>query len=190
AHEGHWVAFDLLLIGGADINSWNKEGETLLHEEARKSRNVSTAAKLLAQGANIEARTSQGYTPLQCAAISGNLNMFKFLLSKGAKIDVETAKGESLLHITPPINNDCLEILKIALDHGLDVKAISSQGWMPLHQAVYIGTGVSDLAFDKTSDYIILLLSYGADINCQTSSAYAETALHLAVMAINPNTSL
>ncbi|KAH3240283.1 hypothetical protein KXW31_009640, partial [Aspergillus fumigatus] len=55
AHEGHWVAFDLLLIGGADINSWNKEGETLLHEEARKSRNVSTAAKLLAQGANIEA---------------------------------------------------------------------------------------------------------------------------------------
>jgi ankyrin repeat protein len=190
AHEGHWVAFDLLLIGGGDVNSWNKEGETLLHEEARKSRNVSTAAKLLAQGANIEARTSQGYTPLQCAAMSGNLNMFKFLLSKGAKIDVETAKGESLLHITPPINHDCLEILKIALDRGLDVKAISSQGWMPLHQAVYIGTGVSDLAFDKTSDYIILLLSHGAGINSQATSGCAETALHLAVMAINPNTSL
>ncbi|KAF7175891.1 hypothetical protein CNMCM7691_000423 [Aspergillus felis] len=190
AHEGHWIAFDLLLIGGADINSWNKEGETLLHEEARKSRNVSSAAKLLAQGANIEARTSQGYTPLQCAAMSGNLNMFKFLLSKGAKIDVETAKGESLLHITPPINHDCLEILKVALDHGLDVKAISSQGWMPLHQAVYIGTGVSDLAFDKTSDYIILLLSHGAGINSPAASSCAETALHLAVMAITPNTSL
>ncbi|KAG2025703.1 hypothetical protein GB937_002424 [Aspergillus fischeri] len=190
AHEGHWIAFDLLLIGGANINSWNKKGETLLHEEARKSSNVSTAAKLLAQGANIEARTSQGYTPLQCAAMSGNLTMFKFLLAKGAKIDVETAKGETLLHITPPVDHGCLEILRIALDHGLDVGAISSQGWMPLHQAVYVGTGVSDLAFDKTLDYINLLLSHEADINARSVSASAETALHLAVLAITPSTSL
>ncbi|GFF53558.1 hypothetical protein IFM46972_09807 [Aspergillus udagawae] len=190
AHEGHWIAFDLLLIGGANINSWNKKGETLLHEEARKASNVSIAAKLLAQGANIEARTSQGYTPLQCAAMSGNLNMFKFLLAKGAKIDVETAKGETLLHITPPVDHDCLEILRLALDHGLDVGAISSKGWTPLHQAVYVGTGVSDLAFDKTLDYINLLLSHGADINSRSVSASAETSLHLAVLAITPSTSL
>ncbi|EAW11191.1 NACHT and Ankyrin domain protein [Aspergillus clavatus NRRL 1] len=190
AHEGHWIAFDLLLIGGADVNSWNKEGETLLHEQARNSRNPSVAAKLLEHGGNIEARTSQGYTPLQCAATSGNVSMFKFLLERGAKLNVETAKGESLLHITPPVNHDCLEILKIALEHGLDIKTTSSQGWMPLHQAVYVGTAVSDLAFDKTSDYITLLLSHGADINAPAASETAETPLHLAAMAIIPRTAL
>ncbi|PYH53511.1 NACHT and Ankyrin domain protein [Aspergillus niger CBS 101883] len=137
----HWVAFDLLVIGGAD-------GDSLLHEQAKTSSNTAIAAKLLDQGANIEARNYQGYSPLQ--------SMWLFLLDKGAKMDVETPKGETLLHITPPINDDCLDILKLALDFG-------HNGWTPLHQAVFVGT----------AEYIQMLLSCGADINARATSVMA-----------------
>ncbi|KAJ5175056.1 uncharacterized protein N7482_000933 [Penicillium canariense] len=190
AWKGHWIAFDLLLIGGADINVWNKQGETLLHEQARYSSNTSIMTKILDQGANIEARTSQGYTPLQCAAISGNKTMFHLLLDRGAKIEVETAKGETILHLTPPTNQDCLDILKTALDDGIDVKAISSQGWTPLHQTVYAGTGALDITSDRTVDYIQLLLAHGASINEYAVSGAFETPLHLAAMAPIPRPSL
>lgn len=188
AWKGHWIAFDLLLIGGADINVWNKQGETLLHEQSRHSSNASVVTKLLNQGANIEARTSQGYTPLQCAAIHGNKTMFNLLLERGARIEIETAKGETILHLTPPANQDCIDILKAALDEGLDIKATSSQGWTPLHKTVYTGTGSLDLLDDKIVDYIELLLRYGASIN--ECTANYETPLHLATTAPIPRASL
>lgn len=191
AQKKHWIAFDLLVIGGADINAWTKNGETLLHEQARESfSSISIAAKLLDHGANIEARSSQGYTALQCAAISGNKTMFMFLLSQGAKVDVLTAKGECLLHITPPLNSDCLDILKIPLKCGLSPNIVSSQGLMPLHQIAYTGTGALDLKHDKTQEYIELLLSYGADISAYTVCPIAETPLHLATRANIPRPSL
>lgn len=190
ANDGNWVALDLLLIGGADINAWNTKGESLLHQQARESSDISIAAKLLDQGANIEARTSQGYTPLQCAAMSGNKEMFIFLLTRGAKIDIQTPRGETLLHITPPCNQDCLEILQILLDSGLNVNATSTQGWTPLHQTVFTGTGAPDIALDKTSEYIDLLLSYGADINTPSMCAIGGTPLHLATIATVPRPSL
>ncbi|KAJ5759050.1 hypothetical protein N7520_006206 [Penicillium odoratum] len=190
AWKGHWIAFDLLLIGGADINVWNKQGETLLHEQARYSVHTGVVTKLLNQGANIEARTSQGYTPLQCAAMNGNKVMFRLLLDWGAKIDVQTAKGETILHLTPPSNQSCLDILKMALDEGLDVKAMSFQGWTPLHQTVYTGTGVPEISSDRTAEYIQLLLSNGASINELTGSASADTPLHLATTSPDPRASL
>ncbi|KAJ5294285.1 hypothetical protein N7508_009106 [Penicillium antarcticum] len=190
AWKGHWTAFDLLLIGGADINVWNKQGETLLHEQARYSKSISIASKLLNQGANLEARTSQGYTPLQCAAMGSNKTMFNFLLEKGAKLDVETAKGENLLHLTPPANQDCLDILNIALKEGISVAATSSQGWTPLHQTAYTGTGAPDLSSDRSAEYIRLLINHGASVNDCSASNSGETPLHLAAMAPLPRPSL
>ncbi|KAI3139046.1 hypothetical protein CBS147326_2724 [Penicillium roqueforti] len=190
AWKGHWTAFDLLIIGGADINVWNKQGETLLHEQARYSKSTSIASKLLEWGANVEARASQGYTPLQCAAVGLNKLMFNFLLDKGAKIDVETAKGETLLHITPPADQECLDILETVLEEGMSVAALSSQGWTPLHQTVYTGTGALDIASDKTAEYVKLLISNGASVDDRSASKYAETPLHLAAMAPIPRPSL
>lgn len=190
ASEKNWVAFDLLTIGGADINAWNNDGESLLHEQAREASSSSIAAHLLKQGANLESRSSQGYTPLQCAAMCGNKDTFFFLLKQGAKVDIETSKGESILHITSPSNQNCIEILAFALEYGLDVNAASTNGWTPLHQTVFAGTGSPDLASDKTTTYVKLLLSHGADVNAESVSAAGETPLHLATIAPMPRPSL
>ncbi|RAH78500.1 ankyrin [Aspergillus japonicus CBS 114.51] len=190
AAEGNWIAFDILVIGKADINAWDQDGESLLHKQARHASTTTIATHLLQKGANVEACTSQGYTPLQCAAMSGNRTMFFFLLMNGGKIDVQTPKGESLLHITPPSSQDCLDILVTLLDLGLDPKALCSRGWTPLHQTVFMGTGAPDIEFDKTSEFIDTLLEHGVEIDTVASSPRGETPLHLAIIASIPRPSL
>ncbi|RDW69089.1 NACHT and Ankyrin domain protein [Aspergillus mulundensis] len=186
AYEEHWIAFDLLIIGGADINAWNKEGESLIHEQARKATSPSIASKLLDQGANIEALTAKGLTPLHCAAVGSNKTMFLFLISRGAKPTALTAKGDSLLHITLPVLKEGFDILRLALNYGNNVNTVSNEGWTPLHQAVYVGTGSPDHEFPQIAEYIQLLVSRGADINArlQAPTNNGETPLHLAVTAI------
>lgn len=186
AGEGHWIAFDLLITGGADVNAWNNDGDSLLHEQARKGSTMSIIAHLLDNGANIEACNSQGYTPLQCAALSGNKPMFLYLIDEGANAQVHTAKGETLLHITPPLNQNYLDILAILLDLSLSPNAVTCSGLTPIHNVIINHLDVIDLPLDKVIHYISLLLSRGANINAQLLSYKSETALHLAITAKTP----
>lgn len=150
--EGNWLTFDLLVSAGADINAWDALGETPLHREASSCSSTYLAIKLLGHGANVEARKSRGYSVLQCAAMSINKEMFCLLPSHGVKIDVQTPKAETLLHITPPIDESALEILRIILESRPNIEALSSDGWTPLHQTAYMGTGSPDIALDKTRE--------------------------------------
>jgi hypothetical protein len=50
--------------------------------------------------------------------------------------------------------------------------------------------GYCDPSSDKTTGYISLLLSHGANVNAQARSSKAETALHLAVAAKMPRESV
>jgi ankyrin repeat protein len=190
ASKDNWVAFDLLVIGGADINAWDSAGDSLLHKQARALSTTSVAAHLLAQGANIEACNSQGYTPLQCAATTGNKNMFLFLVEQGARLDVQTAKGETLLHITPPLNDGCLDIVEALLNFRFSANAATSSGLTPLHQLVINACDSSDSSDENTASFLSLLLSHGANINVPVASYNAETALHLAVTTKTPRESL
>jgi ankyrin repeat protein len=189
AQADNWIAFDLLLAAGADINAWDANGDTLLHTRANKRRDTAIISKLIDQGANLEARNSKGYTPLQAAALNGNKEMFFLLLDRGANITVETPRGESLLHITPPNNEDYLEIHQTLLERGLSVDALSSEGWKPIHQAAFRGTGSPDVTLDKSREHLKLLISYGADINSVTQANERETPLHLAARASIPRPS-
>lgn len=190
AAESNWIAFDLLITGSADINAWGCGGESLLHRQARIGRSISIAAHLLERGANIEGCNSQGYTPLQCAALAGNKTMFLFLVDEGANVVAHTAKGESLLHVVPPLNQDCLDILGALLELNFDVNAVTPAGLTPLHRLVISQAGFPDTPSDKTIPYISLLLSHGADIDAPLYSKKGETALHLAVMSKMPQESI
>ncbi|KAJ5163243.1 uncharacterized protein N7500_005073 [Penicillium coprophilum] len=190
ALQGNWVAFDLLLIAGADINAWDSEGDSLLHMQAREPSTISIAAHLLAQGADIEACNSQGYTSLQCAAVSGNKTKFIFLVDQGARLDIQTAKGETILHITPPLNQDCLDIVETLLECGFSANATTRSGLTPLHHLVINASSSPDSSIEQTANFLSLLLSYGANIDAPTASYEAVTALHLALMVNIPHGSL
>ncbi|KAJ5646441.1 hypothetical protein N7490_002813 [Penicillium lividum] len=186
AAGGNWIAFDLLITGSADVNAWGGAGESLLHRQARTGRTISVAAHLLEKGANIEAFNAQGYTPLQCAAASGNKLLFLFLLEEGANVSIHTTKGETILHIVPPLNQDCLDIIEILLGLRFNANATTSAGLTPLHHLVISQGSFLDTASDKIISCMSLLLSHGADINAPLYSKKGESPLHLAVMAKMP----
>ncbi|CAG8264247.1 unnamed protein product [Penicillium olsonii] len=186
ASMDHWIAFDLLVIGGADVNAWDSSGNSLLHQQAQRATSASVAVHLIQQGAHIETRNSQGYTPLQCAAAAGNRAMFLALVDQGARLDVQTAKGETLLHIIPPLNQDCLDILETLLAFNFSASAMTCAGLTPLHHLVMNCIGSPDSLFDYTAKFISAFVSHGANIDAQVTSSASETALHLAVTSMVP----
>jgi hypothetical protein len=76
----------LLFAGSAPAQSQAELDEALL-TAARKG-NLAQVKELLAKGANLEAKTRHGLTPLYYAATHGNIDVLNFLIEKGADINV------------------------------------------------------------------------------------------------------
>ncbi|EDO47677.1 predicted protein, partial [Nematostella vectensis] len=72
-----------LLDKGADVNTRDKHGQTILHEAAR-SWGVDTARFLIQKGANINAPDVYGRCPLHSACIADYPEMVQYLLDSGA----------------------------------------------------------------------------------------------------------
>jgi ankyrin repeat protein len=87
----------LLLEKDVDIDAVNNKGQTALYIATNRSDQAKAGLcvqALLAKGANIEARDSNGRTPLHNAAYRGQINVVKILLARGADIDVKNIWGQ------------------------------------------------------------------------------------------------
>ena len=87
---------EYLLKLGADVNT-NIEGRTALHEAAIDGK-TEAANFLIANGADINARTKNGNTPLHNAVLNGQAEIIKLFIKKGADINAKTEDGKTLLH--------------------------------------------------------------------------------------------
>ncbi len=78
---------------------------------------------LLEKGANIEARTADGWTPLHSASNWGNSEVIAILLSHGAIVNAQTNGCQTALHLAAA-NSESKETIELLLntegvDHGL-----------------------------------------------------------------------
>ncbi len=55
---------------------------------------------ILERGANINAKTEHGYTPLMFASVYNNAVTVKFLVENGADMNLKNVNGESALYLT------------------------------------------------------------------------------------------
>jgi ankyrin repeat protein len=75
-----------------EVNSVGREQESVLHMICR--RDATEEAKLLIlHGANVNAQTDIGTTPLHCAAMNCNIELAQFLLEHGALPDTQSQFG-------------------------------------------------------------------------------------------------
>jgi hypothetical protein len=83
---GHPDVVDVLVARGADVRARaaNDIGNTALHAVFAMSGDLRVAERLLAAGADVNARGGGGYTPLHLAAARGHLAGVELLLSRGA----------------------------------------------------------------------------------------------------------
>jgi cytohesin len=83
-----------LIEEGADVNSTNDEGNTILHLVV-KSRKMDLATLLIDNGADPNVRNKEGNSPLHIAVNNNRVEMVKMLIEKGADVNLE-GKHKSL----------------------------------------------------------------------------------------------
>lgn len=140
---------DLMLVNGfvnmgdsaEDLASMplNGKGMNALHL-AIVENNVKMVSALLGHGADIEAVTAQGCTPLEIAAVEagrhGDLQVFAKLLDDGANPQAKNPyTGQSILHNVHVLNNWAVMQVLLELDDAPDLNAVDKNGFNPLDVA-------------------------------------------------------
>ena len=132
-----------------------RAGRTLLHFAAAQGDDV-TVSLLLHSGAEADAKTSGGHTPLYCLAnecgTAGTERIVRLLVQHGA--DVNAADGVKRctpLHMAA--RRGFIETAGALLDCGADIEALDSLGETPLRRAVNCNkTGVAALFLSRGAD--------------------------------------
>ena len=158
ARHGNVESVRLLIEHGADLTAQDENGSTPLHV-ASKHRGVEIVRFLLEHGANTAAQDKEGSTPLHLASFSpGDLyesleleNEYKNMREAGFKVD-ERELREELAWLCGNV-----EISRLLVEHGADVRAQNKKGSTPLHLASRHGSmGVARF-----------LLEHGADVTTE-----------------------
>lgn len=158
-----------LLARGIDVNTVDRDGNTLLARAAQRGhREVFTL--LLGSGARIETRNRFGETPLMYAALGGNEGIVRELIGKQVRINAD-APAWTAMHYAALRGH--AGVLALLLDAGGDINAASENGTTPLMMA----------ASEGRIDAVALLLRRGADAARstdagRTAAAWARSAGH------------
>jgi serine/threonine-protein phosphatase 6 regulatory ankyrin repeat subunit A/serine/threonine-protein phosphatase 6 regulatory ankyrin repeat subunit B len=174
----------LLLNNGAHLESKDNDGQTALMYAAKyqksfkhsphqldyaiqlnllKTANISTAQRLVEEGANIEARDSAGKTALTIAVVeSGAPEIVQPLLDMGANLEAPDDQGWTpLMHAAN--SSTSLKIVQLLLDQGAQKEAKSSHGSTPLMFAA---------SNSKTPEIVQALLRDGANIEAKDNDGW------------------
>jgi ankyrin repeat protein len=206
ARTGRVPVLDLLLAAGATVDateSWR--GQTALMWAAAEG-NADAITRLLAAGADVEARSGSGLTPLLFAVREGRIDATRALLSGGADVNAginnTTASTGSYTpaatgHTSPlalAIINAHYELAALLLDAGADANAYDARGSL-LHALAWIRRPGSGRPPAQTGNLDSLdlarrLLAEGADPNVRIFWQEIAFEVDLGIVKPPPNISV
>ncbi len=103
------------ISAGADVNSKNRMGWTLLQTAIRNKR-TEIAQLLIDKGADVNAKDNRGKTPLHFAVESSQKAIVETLIAKGADVNVMDGRADNALSLAK--KNNKKEIADLLVKHG------------------------------------------------------------------------
>lgn len=183
AQSGSLEDVQRLLASGTDVTARTRHGDvdgvTALHLAAGDRRNPEVVSCLLSAGADKDAVTSAGKTPLHLCLSETEFGhdtadntdrTVSLLVSAGADITRPDIDGDTVLHVACR-NARCSAAVPLLCNLGGDVNAKNRLGRSPLHHACL---QVSPL----TPGHIRCLTAHGADVHARDDRG--DAAIHLA----------
>lgn len=137
----------------------DKDFSLLLHLAA-ESGNVEIVKILIDNGADINALTNLGDTPMDRAIIFNNINVVELLLEEGFEINKSINGKTTPLCVAVVFNK--LSIVEFLLKNGADATFKNKVGETPLHFAISASTTAK-------MDIVELLVFYGANIRARNN---------------------
>ncbi len=124
-----------------DIHARSGGGRTQLHEAAEAGQEA-RVRRLIALGAEVDARCEFDVTPLMEAVYSASMGCARLLLAAGADPNAQDSCSDTALHhacgedMQHAYGADALAFVRLLLAHGADPNLAGMQGQTPLHHAV------------------------------------------------------
>ena len=115
--DGDIARVKTLLSEGADVNSKNRMGWTLLHTAIRNKRKE-IVTLLIEKGADIKAKDNRGRTTLHFAVESGQKDIVELLIAKGVEINVMDGRADNALSLAK--KNNQKEIADLLVKNGAE----------------------------------------------------------------------
>jgi ankyrin repeat protein len=157
AMRGDREAVRAALARKADVNAPQVDGATALHWAVERD-DVELAELLLTAGARASARTREGVTPLQLAAINGSAGMLGRLIKSGAdpNAPLTPARDTALMLAARTGKTDAIRLL---LEAGADINAKETWGGT---------TALSWAVAEGHAEAARVLIAAGADVNARS----------------------
>jgi len=152
--ESNHEYVNFFLLHGADALVESQsciKGTSSFHLAAYKGDIKSLYLILLSQTIDLNAETSQGWTPFGLAATAGHLTTAEYLICQGADLQLFGSIGKNGFHLAVLSNN--LEMVKLCLRKGCNPNTKTADGETALHIATR----------NKNYPIVTMLLGVGAD---------------------------
>ena len=135
------------------MSNWDEYKQTMVEQptlwSAAKRNDLAELSRLLAEGAQVDARDHRGYSPLMLAAYSGNAEAFAFLLDRGADPNTADLAGNSVL--MGAAFKGHLTMVQALLARGADRSAKNQAGMDARAFAVTFGRSDVAAFFEQTN---------------------------------------
>ncbi|KAL9050606.1 MAG: hypothetical protein Q9162_006528 [Coniocarpon cinnabarinum] len=130
------AAFKVLLAKGADIDTRNDHGQTLL-QAALKSKATKTVTLLLENGAEVNVVDNEGRSPLVEAIDAGDSFSVDLIVQGGASIHCTDNHQRQPIHVAASVKN--VEVLEELLRRGASANCLDDRGRSHLFVAIQSG---------------------------------------------------
>eukprot|EP01087_Luapelamoeba_hula_P009632 TRINITY_DN2508_c0_g1_i1.p1 TRINITY_DN2508_c0_g1~~TRINITY_DN2508_c0_g1_i1.p1 ORF type:complete len:918 (-),score=147.73 TRINITY_DN2508_c0_g1_i1:27-2780(-) len=132
ANSGEFGISKMLLEKGADVHQLTQTGTSALHymvqhtSEGDPAFGMQVLTLMVEKGANVDAQTNYGETPLFQACMRGRVDNVAFLITQGADVNKQARSGETCLHFAARIGH--VDVIEHLLKAGADPNISGSFG--------------------------------------------------------------